>query len=66
MSQELPMLRTAMIFCDDLAGIRVWADVSPPVVALVPLVGLKPDANEYGFLLEFFCTSSRVQAVVIM
>lgn len=40
--QELVMLGIAVILCNDLAGARVWADVSPPVVAPVSLVRLGP------------------------
>lgn len=34
--QELVILGIAAILCNDLAGARMWADVSPPVVRLGP------------------------------
>lgn len=46
----LPMDGVAMILGNDIAGDKVWADVSPPArVTVTPLVCSKPDESEVHF-----------------
>ncbi|XP_034069417.1 uncharacterized protein LOC117544479 [Gymnodraco acuticeps] len=43
----LPIDGVTMILGNDIAGSRVWADGAPPaIMALVPLVSIKPDKSE--------------------
>lgn len=56
----------SVILGNDLAGARVWADVSLPViVAPVPMVMLEPDENERDFPEAFTaCAVTRAMAAL--